>query len=180
MRPASYDAEKFREMLVYIAEQTADEVDFGDTKVNKTLYWIDFFGYSHLGQAVTGAKYQKGKLGPLARPLLPVRRELEEKGAVRTDERKVGPRQARVTVALRRADRSLFSKEELELADAIIRQVKEHTAVSVSALSHRQSPGWNLVDMGDDIPYETALVSTEQPSEETAAEARHVAARLGW
>ncbi|MCW2994065.1 MAG: hypothetical protein JWQ18_1560 [Conexibacter sp.] len=181
MRTADYNAEKFRELLIYIAEQTADDPTFGDTKLNKALYFCDFFGYSHLGHAITGARYQKLPYGPAAVPLKPVRRELEAEGAVGIEERAIGTRVARITVAKRPARRDLFDAEELALIDDVVRQIRTHTAASVSNMSHRQSAGWNLVELNEDIPYSTALISTEPPSDRTIANARDVArARLGW
>ena len=180
MHNIRFERDKFRELLVYIAERSADDPYFGDTKVNKALYWIDFFGYSNLGRPVTGAKYTKQPRGPLASALLPVRDELVAEGAVQVEARQVGDFSARVTAALRPADRSLFSAEELELADSIIDQLKGRWAVTVSAASHQQSPGWNLVEMGDEIPYSTALISMEPVSDQTEERLRETAARFGW
>lgn len=180
MRTEDYNAEKFRELIVYIAERVRNEDDFGDTKLNKALYFSDFLAYSHLGHPLTGARYQKLPWGPAARYLLPVRRELEAEGAVRVESRPVAGKEATVTVALRPANVELFAEEELEIVDQVVDAIRKHTAVSVSAMSHRESPGWNLVDLRDDIPYSTALVSNESPSPTTVDAARDALAKLGW
>lgn len=180
MRPVEFNREKFRELIVYIAEKTADDPSFGDTHLNKALYWSDFFGYSHLGRPVTGARYQKLQYGPAARALWPVREELREEGALHIEEQPAGSMKRRITVADRAANVDLFLADELELVDDVIGQVKGHSAGTISELSHRQSHGWNIVDIGDDIPYETALISNDQPSEETLSRGRELAARLGW
>lgn len=180
MRTVTFNREKFRELIVYIAQKTGDDPGFGDTHLNKVLYWSDFFGYSHLGQPVTGARYQKLKYGPAARALIPVRDELEEEGALSVEPRQVGTMESRVTIAKRGPDTSLFSPEELELVDELISQVKTRTAISISALSHQQSPGWNLVDIHEDIPYSTALISTEKPSGDVVARGKELTERFGW
>jgi uncharacterized phage-associated protein len=180
MAAVKYDPRKFQELVVYVAEQTADDPSFGDTNLHKVLYFSDFFGYVSLGAPLTGARYQKGKYGPTARPLLPARAALERKGDVRVESRQIGDSSQRVTRAERSANRDLFTDEELELVDDVIQRLRGRSAVSVSALSHRESPGWNLVGMGEDIPYSTALISREAPSEETLARGRERAARLGW
>jgi hypothetical protein len=69
--PDRVDRDKFRELVIYVADRLADDTSFGDTKLNKVLHFVDFFGNSHLGHAVTGATYQKAEHGPLARALLP-------------------------------------------------------------------------------------------------------------
>jgi hypothetical protein len=180
VRTIRFDRNKFRELLVYIAERSADDPYFGDTKVNKALYWIDFHGYCQLGRPVTGARYTKQPRGPLATALLPVRDELVAEGALQVEERQVGDYAARITAPLRSADTSMFSEDELELADSVINRLKGRWAVTVSAVSHQQSPGWNLVQDGEEIPYSTALISTEPLSGETTERLREAAARLGW
>lgn len=175
-----FQREKFRELILYIAEKTADDPSFGDTKLNKVLYWADFFGYSHLGRPVTGARYFKLPHGPAPRALRPIRDELVDEGVVRVEEHPYKGKTRRVTIAERPANTDLFDPQELELVDNLIAQLKGRSATAVSELSHRQSVGWNLVDLYEDIPYRTALVSPEIPSDETLARGRERAARLGW
>src|SRR5262245_17296923 len=115
-----YDKDKFRELILYVAEKSADDPSFGDTKLNKLLYFSDFFGFSHLGRPITGARYQKLKWGPAARALVPVRNELVDEGAVRIEEREVGKMKRRVTVPLRSPNKELFSTEELQLVDELL------------------------------------------------------------
>ncbi len=69
-------------MILYIAEKTADDPSFGDTHLNKVLYWADFDAYGSLGRPVTGARYFKLPFGPGAKPLMPIRDELAEEGFV--------------------------------------------------------------------------------------------------
>jgi len=175
-----FDRDKFRELVIYLAHQLADDRSFGDTKLNKALYFVDFFGYSHLGRAVTGARYQKQKNGPLARPLLPIREELVEEGAVRIEMRPAGKRQRRVTEPRRDADRRHFIEAEIELIDDVIEQLKGLTAVAVSHISHENSPGWLLAHLGEDIPYETALIARDHASSEVRRRGQDLATKYGW
>jgi len=175
-----FEREKFRQLILYIAEQTADDPSFGDTHLNKALYWSDFNGYQRLGQPVTGAKYFKLQFGPAAKPLLAVRDELADEGLVEIREPPSGVKRARKTRPLQAADRSWFSAEELALVDEVIASLSGRTAVRVRDQAHEDSAGWNLVEMYDDIPYHTALISKESPSEATLARGRELAARFGW
>ena len=104
-------------MILYIAEKTADDPSFGDTHLNKVLYWADFDAYGSLGRPVTGARYFKLPFGPGAKPLMPICDELAEEGFVEIVEPPAGSYQARKTFAKRPPDTSLFSHEELELVD---------------------------------------------------------------
>lgn len=175
-----FQRQKFSQLILYIAERTADDPSFGDTHLNKALYWSDFDGYRRLGHPVTGARYFKLQFGPAAKPLLPVRDELADDGLVEIQEPPPGQPRARKTIPRQSADRSLFSEDELRLIDEVIERLRGQTAGRVSETAHDESAGWNLVDMYDDIPYRTALISSDPPSEETLAKGRELAARLGW
>jgi hypothetical protein len=74
----------------------------------------------------------------------------------------------------------MFAPDELVLVDDIIEDLRARSASDVSDLSHEQSPGWNLVDEGEDIPYATALIDTRAPSPATLERGREIATRLGW
>lgn len=180
MGEVPFQREKFRELIVYIAERTADDEWFGDTHLNKVLWWADFDAYRTLGRPVTGARYFKLQYGPAAKPLIPVRDELSEDGDVEVIEPPPGTKRARKTIALRAADPTLFSREELQLVDDRIHDLAQHSATALSRISHEESVGWNLVEMYEDIPYRTALVSDEEPTEDMLARARQTAAHLGW
>jgi hypothetical protein len=173
-----YDADKFRELVVYIAHRCADDRAFGDTRLNKVLFFSDAFALQYLGAPITGARYQKLKYGPAPRALLPARRELEEEGDVRVEHVDDPPRT--VTVALRGPDLSLFSKDELEVVDQVIDLFEGRTATLVSHLSHLNSPGWNLVEMHEDIPLESQMLSTKAPPPEVIERGRELAERFGW
>ena len=80
-----YDEDKFRELILYIAHKCSDNPGFGDTRLNKVLFFSDAFALQYLGEPVTGARYQKLKYGPAPRALLPVRREMEAAGDLRTE-----------------------------------------------------------------------------------------------
>ncbi len=180
MRHDDYNGEKFRELVIYVAEQTADMPAFGDTRLNKTLHFSDFYAYNRLGHSITGARYQKLRRGPAARALLPVRRELVQEGAIRMEKCVVGTKTATVTVPQRPANLALFSQAEIAIIDEVIARLRRMSAKQVSDMSHRESPGWNLVNDGEDIPYLTALIPPRGPSNAAIERGRQLAAQYGW
>jgi len=180
MTRVRYDKHKFRELIVYLAEKSTDDPNFGDTKLNKQLYFCDFVAYQDIGQAITGAPYQRGQHGPTARALVPVRLELVDEGAIRIEERPRGSVKQRVTIPLRKADLKSFTQQELDVIDEVVATLKQATARHISRVSHVRSPGWNLVRQDEDIPYSTALVDIEPPSEQTLTRFRALAAERGW
>jgi hypothetical protein len=172
----SYKPEKFRELILFVADRCAEDGSFGDTHLNKILFFSDAYALQHLGQPITGARYQKLERGPAARALLPVRDELVTGGDAVVE--MVGTR--RVTRALRKPDMTRFSADEVELVERVIGLFRGEWAVHVSDTSHQLSPGWNLVEVGEDIPLETQLIATAAPSPSVLERGRELAARYGW
>lgn len=180
MAEIAMDREKFKELIVLLADACADDDNFGDVRLSKLLFFADSLAYRHLGEPITGARYQRLPLGPAPRALLPVRAELEDEGSVEVEYRGEPPRRRRVTVARRNVDRSLFSADELEIIGQVVRVLEGMTAGEVSELSHEESPGWQLADPNDDIPFEASLISTELPSAQVTNRGRELAAEYGW
>jgi Protein of unknown function (DUF4065) len=172
----SHDNDKFRELILFIAQRCADDGSFGDTHLNKVLFFSDAFALQHLGKPITGARYQKLERGPAAVALLPVRDQMVKNGDVRVE--MIGKR--RVTHALREPDMSLFSDEEIALSERVIDLFRGQWAVHVSDASHDLSPGWNLVEIGEDIPLQSQFISTTPPSPEVLQRGRELAEKFGW
>jgi hypothetical protein len=161
LRPApkpEYDEQKFKELILYLSEKSADDPSFGDTKLNKLLFLSDFLAYAVHGKSITGAVYQKLEWGPAPRRLLPARSELiEEDAATIVMQGKAYPR--RVTVSKREADLSQFDTEELDLVNEVLDILRHHDASEVSDLSHRISAGWQFEELYADIPYDSIFLS---------------------
>lgn len=172
----SYSHDKFRELVLFIVDRCADDHAFADTHLNKVLFFSDAYALQSLGQPITGARYQKLEYGPAARALLPVRSEMVEEGDAKVE--MIGKR--RVTHALRKPDLSLFSQDEIKLVERVIDMFCGEWAVDVSDASHHLSPGWQLVEMREDIPLESQLIDTSSISPATLQRGRSLAEQYGW
>jgi uncharacterized phage-associated protein len=156
-----YDENKLQELMLYVAQQLESDRAGGATKLNKVLYFADFAHVRRTGHPITGAEYQKLPQGPAPRRLIPVRRRLIESGeAELRAESYLGYEQHRL-VAKRDPDLSLLSADEMDSVNRVLEDLAHLTAAQVSALSHAE-PGWQLVDEGERIPYEAALIAPEQ------------------
>ncbi len=160
-RNPRYDKAKFRELVLYVAEKSADDPHFGAVKLNKLLFYADFASYQNTGEPITGSRYQKLEFGPAPRPLLPVLKELEEEGRCQTVHSRLDSRQKRV-IPTGDVDLGLFSQDEIALIDDVVEAFRGHNASQVSALSHRFI-GWEVAEIGEDIGYQTALVADPRP-----------------
>ena len=158
MKKFSYQPRKLEELLLLVAELSADDPSFGKTKLNKILFYIDFFAYGHFGKPVTGATYQHRPYGPVPREIVSARDTLVDQGAVdlaRQD--RFGYAQERLT-SLRSPDLSLFDQAELNLIRDVITALWTKNGVEASEASHREI-GWRITSDGQAIPYEAVFVS---------------------
>jgi uncharacterized phage-associated protein len=171
----SQNTNKLRELILFVADRCAEE-QVGDIYLSKVLFFSDAFALQHLGEPITGARYQKLPLGPAARALVPLRNEMIENGDVAVE--MIGKR--RVTRALRKPDTSRFSEDEIKLVERVMDLFRGYSATVVSDASHDLSPGWNLVEIGEDIPLQSQLISTAPPSLEALQRGRELAEKFGW
>jgi uncharacterized phage-associated protein len=175
----TYDEAKFAEMVLYVAHALEADRSGGATKLNKVLFFADFAHVRRTGRPISGADYQKLPNGPAPRRLLPVRRELQASGAAElVTEHYLGYEQHRLH-ALRSADISVFSAQELATLDSVLGDLVDLTAAQVSQLSHEEA-GWMVTEEGDTIDYATAYIAAEQVSTPTSRRlAAEVAERYG-
>ena len=174
----TFDNSKFRELVLYVAEESEEDPRFGATKLNKILYFSDFKAFGMLGESITGATYQRLDRGPAPRELLPALRSMEAEGELERFERHYFNRPQKVIRPLRRSEASeVLAPAELAIVDAVLADLKELNASQVSALSHLEA-GWRLARDREEIPYETVYISDRQPTPtEVAAWERALAER---
>jgi hypothetical protein len=153
--------EKFKELILYLADKSTGDNPFGATKLNKLLFYADFIAYLQLGTGITNQRYQKLENGPAPRALIPVTSKMEARGeiAYRTENYYGKPKKR--LVPLRDPDLSAFSDEEVELVNRIIAEFWGKNAAAMSSFSH-EFIGWQLAKIGEDIPYEVVFVRSRQ------------------
>jgi uncharacterized phage-associated protein len=159
-----FDPRKFKELILYLSDQSGDDPGFAMTKLNKLLFFCDFEAFRRLGHSITGARYQKLEWGPAAREFMPLHDELLKDQWAHIERRQRGEHEQRVTVSTG-ADTDAFTEEELRVVNDVIAELRPFDATGASEYSHENSPGWNAADEFELIPYETARISTERPPE---------------
>jgi hypothetical protein len=175
----SFDPDKFRELLLYVARRSVDDPRFGATKLNKILFYADFYSYGLRGKAITGASYQRLSRGPAPRQLLPIQRDLVASADAIVVKADYFGREQNRLFALRSPDLGLFSAEEIALVDEVIDIFRQDDATGVSRLSH-QEMAWRIDSDGDDIPYEAIFLSNKTPTPADIARGRDLAAANRW
>ncbi len=151
--------EKFIELILYIAEKSRNDPDFGAVKLNKLLCFSDFMHFSLPGKPITGQRYQKLDMGPAPRALLPVRLVMIERGYFEIESRLcAGYQQARV-LPKRNAVVTDFSAKEVEVVDQVIAAMQGANAARASEMSHCFITQWEDFKDQEDIPPEIVFVS---------------------
>lgn len=158
--------EKLSELIIYISQLCEEDRKFGATKLNKILFYSDFLSYLNLGEPITSDEYQALPKGPAPKHLIPIRNRLvEEKVLAIKEVNYYGKTQTR-TIALRDANLDIFTPQEIDLVNKIVHELRDHDGREVSDLSH-EFIGWKLAELANEsIPYETALLSSAEPTEE--------------
>jgi hypothetical protein len=154
--------QKFRELILYVAQESESDGKCGATKLNKILFYADFEAYRKLGRSISGQKYQKLERGPAPKGGVPVISRMEKEGLCTWEDREYFGLSLRKLIPRRDPDLSVFSPEELEITRGVIRKLWDLNAAEVSDLSHR-FVGWQAADYGEEIPYETVFVGEPRP-----------------
>jgi len=151
-------SQKFRELLLYVAQQSESDPKFGALKLNKILFYSDFLAHLKLGHSITGEVYRRLRNGPAPRRLVQIRDSLIRNGEAAIQKvNRFGYEQERL-VALREPNTSLFGGEEIALVQQVLMECKPYNGTELSELSHKFA-GWMAAQDGETIPYSAALVS---------------------
>lgn len=169
--------EKLKELILFIARRSEDDPKFGSVKLNKLLFFSDFAAYARLGTSITGQAYQKLANGPCPKRLIPVKEQLEQNRALAMQERSTYGHTQKRPIALRDADLSLFTGEEIAIVTEVVSALRTKNAKGISTLSH-QFAGWELAADRELIPYQMALVKFRKPRKDDKEAAMRMADEL--
>jgi len=149
--------EKFKELILYIAQESEFDPNFGATKLNKILFFCDFLTYRAHRTSISGQRYFKLPYGPAPRALKPALAELVEgEACIEIERSHFGHPQKRIIVR-REANLEAFTATEVALVASVIRALWDNSAQEVSELSHHFI-GWQLAELHEDIPFETIFM----------------------
>lgn len=170
------NAQKLKELMLYVAKRSEDDPRFGAIKLNKILFYADFAAYRELGKSITEANYYNLEEGPVPKALFHLRDELLDRGEARlVKEVSFGHEQVRL-IANREPSMDLFDPAEIAIVDRVIKMLWPLNNTEASRKSHREF-GWKLTNRDELIPYTTAWIGSGTPSEEIVQWGREVARR---
>ena len=150
------------EMILYISHRCQGARRFGGIKLNKILWKSDFDAYAARGVPVTGRAYQRLRLGPAPREMLPVHRSMLQNGLIKVEPTDFGDGIIEQrTVPLREPDLTNFTPNDISFVDRAIGHFWTLTGMETSDDSH--GAAWSTRANGEPMPYETALLADRSP-----------------
>jgi hypothetical protein len=163
-KPFKADNDKFTELVLFIARRSEGDPRFGGVKLNKLLFYADFLSYVHFGRPMTGQQYAALANGPAPKYKVPLwRKMLQNKDiAVRKAPTPLGTDQE-TTLALREADLSKFTAQEVDLVSKLIQICWGKSGNYLREATHKFA-GWELAKEKETIPYSVALVGSRKPT----------------
>ena len=163
----TFNAEKFRELLVYVARKCEADPTFGPIKLNKIFYYADFAAFRQLGEPITGATYYRLWEGPAPREMVAERRALIAGGDAKIvkEQHFTGVLRRLVIAPGREPDRELFAPGELKIVDQVVAFFWGRSAREVAEYSQRET-GYLIVKDGQSIHYESTHLHATPPEQE--------------
>ncbi len=161
---------KLTELLLYVASKSEGDGSFGMTKLNKLMFFSDFSHYKKTGRSITDTTYVRNHRGPTIKDLHLVLNEMESNRVSAIKETDFHGYPQKRLIALRRADISQFTVDEIDTVGSVLSLLKGHNASEVSEASH-EFVGWRFARQGEEIPYMTInICSPEQVAESMSDE----------
>ncbi len=176
---AENSMERLKRLVLYIIWKTGSYPDFGATKLNKVLWFVDSRAYEKYQKSITGTTYIKKQHGPVPKEIEKAKQELKQQGVVESRKFSYFNKEVNKLVTFQCPNLSLFNYEEIGLVDWWIRYIaEEHTASSISEKSHDYA--WDLAEMNEEIPlYAVFTPRIRHPKEDELTWAKAEARRLG-
>ena len=150
---------RFKQLVMYVCSQMADHPSkMGAVQLNKILWLSDLRAYYQLEQPITQTRYVKRQYGPVPSSIMPTLRELQREGVLTVqDADHFGKRKKEFIVRERITGDFLTPEERQIVADTISFVTEEHTAASISALSHDLI--WKSAEEGEELPHYTVFAN---------------------
>jgi len=149
----TFNAEKFKNVLLYILECCAGKPNVGETVLNKLLYFSDMDYYEKHEEHLTGSLYNKLPYGPVPQELAKALNLMLENGKLQRIKTEYhGYPQTRY-IPLEKADLTKMGAAEKEVIDQVIDRFSDWSASMISDYSHNDKP-WRATEENELIDYE--------------------------
>jgi Protein of unknown function (DUF4065) len=169
---------RLRELIIYISARSINDRMYGVTKLNKILWWADLWAFGVHQRPITGATYVRLPQGPVPDGIDMLRSEMEENRDIAISPVEHYGRVRHRVIALRKANLSMFSGEEIAIVDMVIQDSDGLNATNVSKRSHGRM--WDALPHRHRMPYESVFISEAKPTRADVARTKQLNSQYGW
>ncbi|MDP3025843.1 MAG: Panacea domain-containing protein [candidate division Zixibacteria bacterium] len=136
---ANINKKKFYNAILFFADRTGN-IYFGETKLMKLLYFLDFNFFEKHGKSITGDQYVRWPHGPVPSQGKIVLKEMEKGGYINIKIAVVGRYKQKRIEQLRKFDHTVFNKDELEELTNVAETWKNATSSQIEEAAHDEVP----------------------------------------
>jgi hypothetical protein len=168
---------RLRQLILYITAQCYDEPTFGMTVLNKLLLFADIAAFVSRGTSVSGSAYVKQPHGPVPDGIKTIIDSMIADGdLVPFEIERFGHTQKRLC-PVGTPDLGMFNGYEMGAIGTSIATFCKVNATDISKMSHGRA--WECANMGERIPYQAFLLSSEPMTDEDEIWATEMQAKFG-
>jgi hypothetical protein len=176
--PIADKEQRFKELVLYVADACTDDPTFSKIKLLKTLFFSDFESYALHGVPITGMPYRKAPYGPAPEDFPRIQEEMLRDNQIRIHSRRVYDHSSQRLIPLVEPTFELLSARDISIVAGWVRFFWNKTAREISDYSHGKA--WKITPDSELIPYEAVFISDEVVTFEDADRVRQLAAKYGW
>lgn len=158
-------SEKFKNLVLYVLSHD-DYKEGGIKKLNKLLYFIDFYFYRDHERLISGVDYAKADRGPVVDQYKLVFSELEKDEILKS----AGTPGYTVYQPMVSADLNQFTSEEIDHIGKVLNHYGKLSSNDLELISHQQQPWLLTENMGEKIDPDLALLISDDESDQTLVE----------
>ncbi|MBU1289641.1 DUF4065 domain-containing protein [Patescibacteria group bacterium] len=157
------NAQKFKEVLLYLLEKVGARPNIGETAIYKLLYFIDFDYYEKFEEQLIGAKYIKNHFGPTPIEFKKITDRMIANGEIEKVKSKHFQYEQKKYLPRCSADLKILSAQEIQHIDNVLNRLAWKNAKELSEYSHSDTP-WRVHEAGEEISYETVFYRDDDHS----------------
>lgn len=159
------DADKLREVLLYLLEKVGAKPNVGETVLYKLLYFIDFDYYEKYGKSITGLSYVRNHFGPtpVLKTFASIVESMKEADELEVIETPYFSHKLKKYLPTIRPSLDKLNAKELDHINDEILRLADKSATELSELSHLDIP-WLASKDKEVIDYQLAMYRTSATS----------------
>ncbi len=177
-RPFEPQFDKVTEAVLTLIESAHEDVNFGETKLVKLLYYADCEAYRRFGKPITGLTYLHRQYGPYPEAWSSIKNSLTFHGDVEIQYQNPGLPYERHRWANKRSPKAgVLTAEETALLQEQVQRFTHFNGKDIVDYSH-QELGWGSTEEFEPIPYALAGFSDPPFTQQDWDTARRIAANV--